>query len=201
MVIWRQDYTGEVREPELVSQKIDGALRLFSESTGNTRDHLAAPQLFAVGSGNGLAALLVPEGLSERVVRNGVPLPPGAHLLQHTDRVDYGGRAWWVAAASEARQVPYSAAAHGPDVYCFVTKVRLQEGETVVVCPGRPGTDCAAMYRKAAWEMALAANARFRCPRCGFEPAAGQWRPELPRVSRLPQLFALAHQHRQGDEL
>jgi hypothetical protein len=201
MRIWKSKYTGEVREPELVSQRIDGAFRLMSEASENTCGKLAAPQLFAFGSGNGLAALLVPEGLSERVVRNGVPLPPGAHLLQHTDRIDYAGQALWVAAASEAREVPYAAAAHGSDVYCFVTKVRLQEGETIVVCPGRPGTECAAMYRKAAWEMALAANARFRCPRCGFEPEAGQWRPELPRASRLPQLFALARQHHRGDAL
>jgi hypothetical protein len=175
------------------------ALVLMPELTPAATADPAAPRLLPASAGNGVAALLVPEGLCRHITCNGVPLPPGAHVLQHTDRVEYGGQVWWVAATSEVREIPYDAATHGEDMYCYITKVRLRPGESIIACPGRPGTGCAALYRKAAWDMALAANARFRCPRCGFEPAAAQWRPELPRTSRLPQLLALAHRHRAED--
>jgi hypothetical protein len=200
MLVWTNDNHGIAGDPGLNSRQLHDTLVLPAESTGGTDDARAAPRLMPTSVRSpGIAALLVPTGLPGRVARNGVPLPPGAHVLQHADRVDYDGRAYWVAAASEVGAVPYDAAVHGEDVYCFITKSRIRDGEPIVVCPGRPGAECHAIYRQVAWDMALESNVRFRCPRCGFEPAAAEWRPTLPRPSGLPKLFALARQYRRGD--
>lgn len=145
-----------------------------------------------------LGGLLVPQELARKVTRNGVPLAPGVHALRHADRLEYEGRAWWVAVGREVSAVPYDAVTHGEDVYCFITKARLQEGELIVVCPGPAGADCGAIYREAAWEMVQQSNARFRCPRCGFDPAAGDWQPTLPRRSNVAQLLELARRRRAG---
>lgn len=157
-----------------------------------------APRLIPVGSGSGAAAALLVPDTAGSVSRNGVPLPAGVHLVRHRDRLEFGGVSYWVAVEREVRVVLYEPDVHGADVFCFVTKARLRAGEEIVVCPGRPGTECGVIYKKPAWDMAIEANARFRCPRCGFDPGAGDWQPTLPRESNLTQLFDLARQYRSG---
>jgi hypothetical protein len=169
-----------------------------SVSLSCNQPHDVTPRLVPVRSGSGaVAALLVPP-CSGSVVRNGVPLPSGVHVVRHKDRIDHGGETCWIAVEHEVRVSVYQPDVHGVDVYCFITKARLHAGEEIVVCPGRPGAECAAIYKKPAWDMALEANERFRCPRCGFDPAAADWQPTLPRKPNLPQLFELARQHARG---
>lgn len=198
MLVWTITDPSTAAGPLLDARRIIEALALTAgapECDGES----PAPRLLPVGAAaGGVGALLVPLGLQSQIARNGVPLPSGAHLLRHADRLDYAGRTYWVAAVREVREVPYDAAVHGDDVYCYITKSRLRAGEPIVVCPGRPGAPCDAIYRKPAWEMALEANARFRCPRCRFEPAAGEWRPTVPRPGRLEALLALAARRPNG---
>lgn len=167
---------------------------LLADELGGPQRPRLIPTTAAPGA---IAALLVGESCGG-VTRNGVPLPAGAHLLAHADRLDFEGHTWWVAAACEVREVPFDPLVHGEDVYCYITKARLRPGDPVVVCPGCPGAGCGAIYRQAAWDMAVSSNARFRCPRCGFEPAAGEWRPEVPEASNLERLFELARARRAG---
>jgi hypothetical protein len=181
---------------ELDGRRVTAATLLPNDADDAAIDK---PRVIPVAAGqSAIAVLLVPTALADRMTSNGVPLAAGMHLLRHTDRLEYAGRVYWVAASAEICEVPYDAAVHGDDLYCFLTKARLRAGEPIVVCPGRPGVACDAKYRKAAWEMAQATNTRFKCPRCGFEPGAGEWRPTLPRPSRLPQLFELARKHPPG---
>lgn len=160
--------------------------------------HATTPRLMPVSSASGAAAALLVPYSAGSITRNGVPLPAGVHLVRHKDRLDYGGESYWVAVEHEVRVASYDPDVHGADVYCFVTKARLRAGEEIVVCPGRPGAACGVIYRKPAWDMAREANARFRCPRCGFDPGAGDWEPALPRQSNLTQLFDLARSYRPG---
>ncbi len=154
-----------------------------------------SPRVVPVRPGRGaVAALLVPESVAVR--RNGAPVPSGAHALLHADCLDVDGVRYWVAAAAEIAVSQYDPATHGEGLYCFFTKARLKDGEAIVVCPGRPGSECSVIYKQAAWEMAIKADVKFQCPRCGFDPAAGDWQPSLPKPSQLPKLFELAALHR-----
>lgn len=156
------------------------------------------PRLIPLTSASGAAAALLVPHSAGAITRNGVPLPGGVHLVRHKDRLDYGGETYWVAVEHEVRVTLYEPDVHGADVYCFVTKARLRAGEEIVICPGKPGATCGVIYKKPAWDMAREANARFRCPRCGFDPGAGDWQPAPPRTSTLDQLFILARNHRPG---
>lgn len=182
-----------------VARRLTEAITLSADFAPQGRSEQREPQLIPTSAAPGaIAALLVGDLQGRRVIRNGVPLTAGVHLLTHADRLEYAGRTWWVAAACEVRETAFDPLVHGEDVYCYITKARLRAGDAIVVCPGRPGGPCDAIYRKAAWDMALGANARFRCPRCKFEPAAGDWRPELPEAHSLPRLLELAHAYRPG---
>ena len=184
------------QDDDVVREQLDDMLSLPVDSD---ESGVASPQLIPTTAVNrAVAALLVPHQFDRLLMRNGVPLVSGTHVLRHTDRLDYEGRTWWVAARREVGDVPYEAAIHGEDVYCFITKARLQADEVIVVCPGPSGAECGAIYRKAAWEMVQQSNARFRCPRCGFDPAAADWQPTLPRKTNLAQTFDLVRQRREG---
>lgn len=182
-----------------VLRQVSQPTMLTSDQTAPDHSTATHPTLIPTGAvSSAVAGLLVPPRLDRYVTRNGVPLASGVHVLRHTDRLDYEGRTWWVAASREICAVPYDAAIHGADVHCFITKARLQADEPIVVCPGPAGADCGAIYRQPAWDMVQQSNARFRCPRCGFDPAADEWQPTLPRRTNLAQLFELARQRRAG---
>jgi hypothetical protein len=190
MIVWTQEHD------KPVAQRVDAMVSL-GEISRDEPLHSHLPCLIPTRPASGaLAALLVPAEAG--VVRNGVPLPPGAHALFHGDALIVRQRRYWVAAAIEVAVAQYDPAAHGDNVFCFFTKGRLKAGEAIVVCPGRPGTECSVIYKQAAWELAIKANVKFQCPRCGFDPAAGDWQPTLPRPTQLPQLFDLAALHRTG---
>jgi len=144
------------------------------------------PRLLPTDSPDGIAALLVfPSGQS--VSCNGIPLGPGAHVLQHTDRIDMDTLTFWVASSSAIAVTNYDSTIHGPDVFCFITKARLKPGEDIISCPG-----CAIIYRQAAWQMAIESDPRFRCPGCRFDPFGGDWKPELSTTSSLDRILDLA---------
>jgi len=175
----------------LQSRRASGHVPLSAD--GNPGE---TPRLIPVNSSSGAAAALLVPPRSGSVARNGVPLPGGVHLVRHKDRIDYRGKSYWVAVEHDVRVVLYEPDVHGADVYCFVTKARLRAGEEIVICPGRPGADCGVIYRRPAWDMARESNTRFRCPRCGFDPGAGDWQPTLPRKSNISQLLDLAQGYR-----
>lgn len=190
MTVWKE----ELNVP--TARRVDQALLLNGEQSSSSPARSDVPRLIPVRSGRGaVAALLVPGGVLVR--RNGVPLPPGAHAVLHADCVQTDDARYWVAAATEIAVSQYEPALHGEGVYCFFTKARLKPGEAIVVCPGRPGAECSVIYKQAAWQMAIQADVQFQCPRCGFDPAAGDWQPELPAPSQLPRLLKLAEQHRE----
>ena len=181
------------------SHRLKHAIALTADRLPPAAAQQPLPQLIPVAAPGGIiGALLVPKHLARSVTRNGVPVGVGAHVVRHTDRLEYEGRIWWVAVRSEACAVAYEAGVHGEDVYCLITKARLQEGEMIVACPGPAGAECGAIYRQAAWEMVQQSNPQFRCPRCRFDPAAADWRPTLPPKSNLSQLLELAQRRRAG---
>jgi predicted RNA-binding Zn-ribbon protein involved in translation (DUF1610 family) len=199
MLIWERNDSNCDGASELVVRQIHESLVLACGQKLDREECVDPPTLVPdCANGHGVGALIVPLGSSARVTRNGVPLASGAHVLRHADRLEYEGRVWWVAASRETRPVPYDAIVHGEDVHCFITKGRLRESEMIIICPGPAGGECGAIYREAAWEMVQQSNARFRCPRCGFDPAATDWQPALPRKTNLTQLFELARQRRAG---
>ncbi len=189
MILW--EMVGEQR----TSRSVAAAEPLSAQTTDESQDSL--PRVIpAPALDEGIAALLVPNELAAAVVRNGVPLTGGIHVLRHTDRLDFDDRRYWVAVSVDVETEAYRPEVHGVDQYCYVTKARLEAGEDIVACPGRPGTPCTAVYRSAVWDKALAANARFRCPSCGFDPNAGDWEPPAPRSGNLQRLFELAEASR-----
>lgn len=190
MIVWTQELD------KAAAQRVEQMISL-GDVSGSRPLHVHRPRLIPTRPGSGaLAALLVPAGTA--VIRNGVPLPAGAHALAHADALTVEGRRYWVAAAIEVAVTQYDPAAHGDNVFCFFTKARLKPGEAIVVCPGRPGAECSVIYKQGAWEMAIKADLKFHCPRCGFDPTAGDWEPTPPRPTQLPRLFQLAALHRKG---
>ncbi len=144
------------------------------------------PRLLPTKSQDGIAALLVPPN-GCAASRNGIPMHAGAYVVQDRDRIDVDDLTFWAAISNSVQVSHYSADVHGPDVYCFITKARLRDQEEVICCP-----NCELIYRKAAWEMAVEADPAFRCPRCRFDPSAGDWRPVLPTADSLDSLLDLA---------
>jgi hypothetical protein len=190
MIVWIEE------DDKPVAQRVETAVELC-ELSRNVPSRPGGPRLIPTRPGSGaLAALLVPDGSA--VARNGVPLPAGAHALFHADALRIQGEKLWVASAIEVAVTQYEPATHGENVFCFFTKGRLKPGEAIVVCPGRPGAECSVIYKQAAWEMAMKADVKFQCPRCGFDPSAGDWQPAVARPSRLPRLLDLAAEHRKG---
>ncbi len=119
-------------------------------------------------------------------------LCPGLHLIRHTDQLEVDGQTFWVATSIRADVTTYDPAIHGDAAYCFVTKVRLQPGDEIVQCPGHLEIACGVIYRRAAWEMALDSDPKFRCPSCRFDPNQGAWKPSLPEGSSLQRLLEKA---------
>lgn len=141
-----------------------------------------------------IGVTLVPEDMDGRVTRNGHLLQPGIHELRHTDRLEVNGQTLWVAENVTVRTVSFDPEKHatGPDTFCEITKGRIASGDKVVLCPGRPGAECTAVFKAKAWEMFLQSGASAACPQCGFRPNDADWEPPSPkeRVS-LDELFEL----------
>lgn len=118
------------------------------------------------GVGEHLGAVLVTESSAGPVLIDGRPVAAGMHPLVHGMRLTIDGVCIGVDIGLTADEVDYHPEIHGADVYCGRTKVRLQPGERVVVCPGTHAGPCGLIYKAAAW------TAGYVCPRCGFDSAA-----------------------------
>lgn len=130
-----------------------------------------------------VAAAIVADDLAHRVKLNRLPVVAGLLTLRHADRLDVGPRAYWIAVGSAAEMTSYSPDRHNQDVYCFLTKARLREGEEIAVCPGSPGRTCGTIYKRSAWE-AMLTQPGFRCANCSFDPQQPAWRPPSLRRTR-----------------
>lgn len=119
-----------------------------------------------------LAVLLVGRAADAR--RNGLALEPGLHLVRHADRVDAGPLAFWVAADCRPEETVYAPPRHPGDAFCARLRARLEPGEDIVICQGRPERACGLLYRKSAW------LARPVCASCGANAADAQWCPPGP---------------------
>lgn len=147
--------------------------------------------------GNGAcAAVLVPSKHDRPVRLNRVGLPAGMHLLAHGDRLDAGGRIFWVSLRAVAEETVYDPGVHGEDCFCFRSKARLEAGDAIVICPGTPEMPCDMIFKASAWKRASASKAGVRCHNCRFDPSAPAWKPAAPKEGRsvLDELFERAGQ-------
>ncbi len=142
-----------------------------------------------------VAVVLVPRQAVEKVARNGIPLAPGLHELRHADRLDVHRETLWISAELSAEKTVYDPVKHPPDAFCFLTKARLNEGDSIAICSGTPETSCGVIYKEAAWDMAQESPTPFKCPNCGFDPVRAAWVPPVKRANQsLEQLFQLVAQ-------
>ncbi|HUG93201.1 MAG TPA: hypothetical protein VML55_20335 [Planctomycetaceae bacterium] len=182
LTLWTPDDDGRPGQALVESAVVlrqDGS---HAAADGNAAAGQAPVVLPLAGREGAVAIVLVPEALTGRVARNGVPLPAGAHLAGHADRLEHAGRQFWLAASAGVEHAEFSPGVHGgDDVYCFITKARLRAGDAIVICPGRPGAGCGMISRREAWEMALESSPRFRCGSCGFDPRAAEFTPPAAR--------------------
>lgn len=142
------------------------------------------------GENGSCAAVFVPPKHGQPVRLNRVELPSGMHLLAHGDRLDVGGRIFWVSLRALAEETVYDPKIHGEDCFCFRTKARLEAGDATVICPGTPEMPCEMIYKASAWK------AGVRCHNCRFDPSAPAWKPAAPREGRsvLDELLERAGQ-------
>ena len=124
-----------------------------------------------------IGVVIVPPELDACVALNGTLLRSGINGLRHADRLEINGHSIWVAAVRSVEPCAYDAAVHGADVFCILTKARLSPGESIVLCPGSGGKACNVIYKKDAWDMAMQASSRLRCPNCQFRPDDADWQP------------------------
>jgi hypothetical protein len=114
--------------------------------------------------------------------------------MKHGDRLDVGAKTFWVSCERLPDQTEYVPETHGSDVFCFITKARLQENEPITICPGRSGVRCGMIYKRAAWDLALESST-FKCPNCQFDPHAATWEPPAETPTRsLSNLLRLLMQ-------
>lgn len=142
-----------------------------------------------------LAVLLVPPAAEYRVAVNRLSLPAGLRALQERDRLDFERNSFWFSVEASPQQSQYDPASHGPDVFCFMTKARLRDGEPITICPGCPQATCGMIYKTSAWQALVGQKGGFRCPNCSFDPHAPPWKPSLARPRRtLANVIRLIHE-------
>lgn len=127
-----------------------------------------------------IGALLVGGGCGCHVALNGMILTAGVHALHHADHIEIDLRSFWISHEASVEEILYNPASHGDDVYCLLTKARFLPGHAIVICPGVSGNSCGAIFKAAAWQMAMQSG--IRCPRCGFQSGQRAWAP--PEASR-----------------
>lgn len=141
-----------------------------------------AVAVHAVSSPSGvIGAALVPDDLDSSAALNGVPLRAGLHVLRHTDRLDLNEHSVWFAAQSTCESTTYDPEVHGENVFCYLTKARLETGQAIVVCPAAPGKTCNAIYKQRSWELAMKSTTMRKCANCGYRPDDAEWKPSVPR--------------------
>jgi hypothetical protein len=144
--------------------------------------------------GDVVAVALIPESLDRQVRHNRIPVASGMLPLRHADQIDVTDHTFWIAVSSEAERTEYSPSRHNADVYCFLTKARLKQGEPIAICPGIPTQSCGTIYKLSAWE-AMLTQPDFHCASCGFDPTGPAWKPPAPRrTKRLEEMLELVFQ-------
>ena len=121
----------------------------------------AAVRMEAATADGPQAVLLVPDELGGLVDHGGEPLAVGTHVLRQRIGVSFERLQIWISPDDEARVTAYDPAVHGNPAYCARTRVRLQTGEPVVVCPGIARQPCGLIFKEVAWEL------RIACHGCG----------------------------------
>jgi hypothetical protein len=141
-----------------------------------------------------LGVLFVRPETSSQVTLNGIVVSEGLHVVNHGDCIGVGVHAFWVSAETNVEKAAYDPATHGDDVFCFLTKARIADGQAIKICPGVPGTACGAIYKAEAWDMATSADPPIRCANCGYLPGDGEWQPPEPKTrKRLDDLLRFAN--------
>ena len=164
--------------------------RLSDIATGD------APLIAPLSAGReAIAAVLVPLSCADCLTINKLSLTAGLFALRDRDHLQFHNHSFWVSATCMTEETEYDPARHGPDVFCFMTKARLREGEEITICPGQPGVACGTIYKRAAWNAFVEQPGGFRCPNCSFDPHAPAWQPSLPAPRR--SLAHLIHSMRQ----
>ena len=179
--IWHEPRTGEIASDEITQPA------WLAESSPLTRAH---PDESAVAiwpirpRATLIGVVVVPPDLELRIALNGSPLISGMHALRHADRLSNNGHEIWIAASAAIETALYDPAVHGEDVFCFLTKARLEVGEEIVRCPGFQGNTCNVIYKKASWDMAMQSASNMHCPNCGFRTGESDWQPPQHRPKK-----------------
>jgi hypothetical protein len=144
-----------------------------------------------------IAVALVPKSLAHGVSHNGMPLASGLHPLKHADRLDVRRRDFWFSVEAVVEEVGYDPDVHGADVYCFLTKARLQPGQKIKICPGVPGTNCGVIYKSEAWDLAMLSDTPMNCANCGYKAGGTEWEPPQRKTKgSLDGLLAVTHKRK-----
>ena len=144
----------------------------------------------AVAAG-GVAVIIVPDALAERLSCDGLLLAAGAHVVKHRGWLSWGDLRVWIAREESPIETTYDEAVHGPDAFCARTRGRVQPGEQIVICPGTAEAACGRIYKATAW-------LGMRCPLCGYDPTRQAWAPPIQRKGKLDELLQLAGASRRG---
>jgi hypothetical protein len=171
-------------------QWIDEQAQFHSQATAN------APMIAPLTTNrDAIAALVVPVSCANRVLVNKVSLTAGLYTIQDKDRLEFEQHAFYISAECVAEETVYNPTVHSHDIFCFMTKARLREGEEITICPGQAGSACGMMFKRAAWNALVEQQDGFRCPNCSFDPKAPAWEPHIPAPRRtLAHLIRSMHQ-------
>lgn len=179
--IWFRDESGQ-----LAAQVISSPLWVSGDSSipSAVRRGIEAGICPIAPRSGAIGAALVPDERDRAVLLNGVPLRPGLHLVQHADCLNLDVQTFWFAAVRTVDETTYDPAVHGAELFCELTKARLEPGEPIVLCPGSPEQPCRAVFRRPAWELAMQSETMRRCAHCGFRPDESDWTPNEPQPQR-----------------
>jgi hypothetical protein len=131
-----------------------------------------------------VAVVFVGHAVSADVVLNGACVSAGMYPIRPADRIDIGLDSYWVSEELVPQRTTYDPERHEPDARCAMTKARLQPGQEIVICPGRPGAPCKVIYKAAAWDAVIQSNREMKCPNCGYRPGEPVWRPPTPKLRK-----------------
>lgn len=182
MILWKQDGEGvqerAVEDRVVLPGSAESADPAKADADAMFEGRTDLPTLIVLHKPSAdLAMLCVPESFGPPVQINGVTRATGVHLLSFGDRIDFDGCTYWISSIRSAERADYDPERHGDDLFCQFTKKRLQAGDEIVICPGRPGAVCGTIALAEAWDASLASGTRFRCANCGFDPLETDWRP------------------------
>ena len=183
IALWNAAGVAELQCQEIQDAVLlrDGAVR----SLDGAEPNVGGVILQIVDPLDGVVAVVYVGASNGRLVAlNGVPLGSGMHPIRPTDRLDVATDSYWLSEDLTPQRTCYDPEQHGPDARCCMTKARLQAGQDIVICPGRPGSPCQVIYKAAAWDAVMQSSRGMKCPNCGYQPRQAAWSPPQPRLRR-----------------